>query len=123
MSSYRDLEIYKISFDLAIKVHNISLKLPQFELYEQGNQIRRASKRISETIVEGYGRKRYKDEFIRFLIFAHSSSDEVTSQIVMLDRLYPEFEDWKELLKEYEELGKKINSFIQFVEREWISKK
>ncbi|GAH49835.1 unnamed protein product, partial [marine sediment metagenome] len=46
MSSFKDLEIYKIAFDLALKVHNASLKLPQFELYEQGSQIRQSSKRI-----------------------------------------------------------------------------
>jgi hypothetical protein len=34
MSSFKDLEIYKIAFNLALKVHNASLKLPQFELYE-----------------------------------------------------------------------------------------
>ncbi len=123
MSSYRDSEIFKISFELAIKVHNISLKLPTLELYEQGSQIRRALKRIPDTIVEGYGRKRNKEEFIRFLIFTHSSSDEVTSQIFMLDRLYPELTNWMELHKEYEESGKKINNFIQYVEKDWKSKK
>ncbi|HPD64261.1 MAG TPA: four helix bundle protein [Bacteroidia bacterium] len=100
MSSYRDSEIFKISFELAIKVHNISLKLPTLELYEQGSQIRRASKHIPDTIVEGYGRKINKEEFIRFLIFTHSSSDEVTSQIFMLNRLYPELINWMELHKE-----------------------
>jgi len=34
MSSFKDLEIYQMAFDLAFKVHHASLKLPQFELYE-----------------------------------------------------------------------------------------
>jgi hypothetical protein len=39
MNSYRDLEIYKSAFDLAVRVHKVSLNLPNFELYEQGSQI------------------------------------------------------------------------------------
>jgi hypothetical protein len=40
MNNYRDLEIYKLAFELAFRVHKESLKLPKFELYEQGSQIR-----------------------------------------------------------------------------------
>ena len=39
MKSYRDLEIYSLSYDLAIKVHHASLKLPKFELFEEGSQV------------------------------------------------------------------------------------
>jgi len=64
MSSYKDLEIYQIAFNLAGRIHFSSLKLPAFELYEQGSQIRRSSKSIKDQIAEGYGRRRYKPEFI-----------------------------------------------------------
>ena len=42
MSSYRDLEIYKKSYELALRVHRLTLQLPQFELYEEGGQARYA---------------------------------------------------------------------------------
>ena len=73
MNSYKDLEIYRISYDLAVKIHKMSLKLPQ---YETGSQIRRASKGITSCIVEGSGRKKYKADFIKFLVYAHASCDE-----------------------------------------------
>ncbi|MFZ0282814.1 MAG: four helix bundle protein, partial [Bacteroidales bacterium] len=73
MSSYKDLEIYQIAFALAKRVHIASFKLPAFELYEQGSQIRRSSKSIKDQIAEGYGRRRYKAEFIKYLIYAQSS--------------------------------------------------
>jgi four helix bundle protein len=50
MGGFKDLEIYNISYALAIRVHRASLKLPQFELYEQGSQIRRSTKSIKDTI-------------------------------------------------------------------------
>ena len=55
MKSYRDLEIYRLSYDLAVRVHEMSLKLPHYEMYEEGRQIRKSSKGITSTIVEGYG--------------------------------------------------------------------
>jgi four helix bundle protein len=80
MNSYKDLDIYKLAYRLAIEVHKMTLTLPKYELYEQGSQVRRSSKSIKDNIAEGFGRRRYKDEFVRFLVFAHSSCDEAISQ-------------------------------------------
>jgi four helix bundle protein len=121
MSSYMDLDIYKIASDLAIRVHKLSLDLPPFELYEQGSQVRRSSKSIKDQITEGYGRRRYKADFIKFLVYAQASNDECSNQINTIIVLYPEKEGWVELTKEYEILGMKINKFIQFVENSWKS--
>ena len=119
MGGYKDLEIYRIAFDLAVRIHQTSLKLPQFELYEQGSQIRRSSKRIKDTIAEGYGRRRYKAEYIRYLVFAQASCDETNSQLDMLRIQYPEINDFKDLKPEYEMLGSKINNYISYVEKSW----
>ena len=109
MSSYKDLNIYQLSYKYAIEVHNMSMKLPKYELYEQGSQIRRSSKRIKDTIAEGYGRKKYKAEFIRFLIFAHSSCDETISQLNMISDIHFPNEPLNDLIEKYEQLGKMIN--------------
>ena len=119
MSSYRDIEIYRIAFELAKRIHYASLKLPGFELYEQGSQIRRSSKSTKDQIVEGYGRKRYKADFIKFLVYSHSSCDETQSQLEMLKELYPEITEFSQLSPEYENLGRKIHSFIEYVENNW----
>jgi four helix bundle protein len=55
----------------------MSLKLPKFELYETGSQIRRSMKSVKANIVEGYGRRYYKNDFIRFIIYALASTDEI----------------------------------------------
>jgi hypothetical protein len=39
MKNYKDLEIYQLSYDLAIKIHKFSLKLPRYELYEGGKRM------------------------------------------------------------------------------------
>ena len=119
MKSYRDLEIYQIAYQLAIAVHKMTLSLPQYEMYEQGSQVRRSSKSIKDNIVEGYGRRRYKNEFIRFLVFAHASSDETISQLTMINEIHFESKDLAELISEYEILGRKISKFIGYVENHW----
>ena len=119
MKSYNDLEIYQLAYDLAIEVHEISLQLPKYELYEQGSQIRRSSKSIKDNIAEGYGRRRYKTEFLRFLIFAHSSCDETISQLNMINDIHFKESPLNDLLDNYDQLGKKINKFIQYVENNW----
>jgi len=121
MKSYRDLDIYKDSKKFAVEVHKMSLTLPKFELYEEGSQIRRSSKSVTAAIVEGYGRKRYKADFIRFLVYSQSECDET---IVHLDFLF-ETESltdkirYDDLRSKYDLLSKRINKFIQWVEDNW----
>ena len=84
--SFRDLDIYKKAHKLAIEVHKMSLEdLPKIEMYEGGSQIRRSSKSIKSNIVEGFGRRRHKQEFIKFLIYSLASCDEAADH---LDTLY-----------------------------------
>ncbi len=116
MNGYRDLDIYYLAKKLAIDVHLYSLKLPKYELYETGSQIRRATKSILFNIVEGYGRRRYVNEFIRFLIFSQASCDEVAAQLELLLTLYPGVESPDNIIEECDKLGRKINKFIQGVE-------
>ncbi|MFY7901161.1 MAG: four helix bundle protein [Chitinophagaceae bacterium] len=72
MKSYKDLNIYKEARALAIEIHQLSLHLPKFELFEEGSQIRKSSKAVSSAIVEGYARRRYKADFIKFLVYAQA---------------------------------------------------
>lgn len=119
MSGYKELEIYRIAFELSIKLHNSSLKLPNFELFEQGSQIRRSSKSIKDNISEGYGRRRYKPEYIKYLVYSQASCDETLNHLEALVVLYPEITDFNNFISEYNTLGKKINNYITWVENNW----
>jgi len=126
MHNYRDLEIYVEARRLAIEVHTMSLTLPKFELYETGSQIRRSSKSVTALIVEGYARRRYKLDFIKYLIYAIAECDET---IVHLDAIYDTHsltnsELYLDLKNAYVALTKKINKYTQWVEKEykWVPK-
>lgn len=120
MSDYTDLDVYKLSLELFFIVHPTSLKLPKYEMYELGSQLRRSADSVVTNIVEGYGRKKYKADFIRFLVFSHSSCMETKNHLYKISVLYPTaFENWDDLILRYDHLGGKIYNFIAYVEKNW----
>ena len=63
----------------------MTMNLPKFELREEGSQVRRSSKSVTAMIVEGYARRKYKAEFIKYLVYAQSEWDET---MIHLDFIY-----------------------------------
>lgn len=51
---------------------------------EEGSQIRRSIKSVKSSIVEGYGRRAYKQEFLKFLTYASASNDETVDHLETL---------------------------------------
>ncbi len=116
--SYRDYEIWQMEHELAVRVHKMTVeKLPRFEMYEEASQIRRSSKSISSNIVEGFGRRKYKNDFIKFLIYALASCDETREHLELLFETgsLKDTSLFKNLSKQYDILGKKINTFLKRV--------
>lgn len=120
MKSYKDLEVYNLSLELFYKCHVMSLKLPKHEMYELGSQLRRSSDSVTTNIVEGYGRKRYKADFIKFLTYSWASGLETVFHIEKIAKIYPEIiENEEEFISKYNELNAKIYNFIKYVEENW----
>ena len=119
--SYKKLAIWQIAREVSVEIHKMTIKhIPKFEMFEEGSQIRRSSKSIRSNIVEGYGRRRYKNEFIRFLFFSQASCDETVDHLeTLFETGSLKNEDiYHKIHARLQELGKKINLFIQAVERE-----
>jgi len=118
VKSYKDLEIYLLSKKLAVRVHKMTLDdLPKFEMFEEGSQIRRSSKSIVSNIVEGYGRRRYKNEFVRFLTYAVGSCDETKAHLEMLYETgsLKKQNIFEQFINGYEEVGSKLFRFREAV--------
>lgn len=124
--SYRNLEIWQIARNLVVDIHKMTLnELPKFEMYEEGSQIRRSIKSVKSNIIEGYGKRRYKQDYLRFLSYALASNDETSDHLETLfeteslknKSLYQNIHERLEIL------GKKLNLFIQSVGKKHISEK
>jgi four helix bundle protein len=118
--SYRNLKIWQEARLLTTDVHKMTLNLPKFEMYEEASQIRRSMKSVRSNIVEGYGRRRYKNDYIRFIVYALSSNDETVDHLEILfetgslkDKVL--FDD---LRTRIQKLGIKINNFLQVIEKD-----
>jgi four helix bundle protein len=117
--SYKNLEVWKLAKDLTVVIHHMTLKLPKFEQYEEGSQIRRSIKSVRANIVEGYGRRFYKNEFIRFIIFALASNDETTEHLEILFETgsLSDKKLYESLKQRVQKLGKMLNSFLHAVQK------
>ena len=114
IASYRDLRVYKLSYQLALDIHKLTRKFPSSERIELASQLRRAVTSIPINIAEGYGRKRSAEEFKRFLVIAQGSANEVSVILSLAHDLeYLGKEDYTELQARCEMIGKSINKLIQ----------
>lgn len=121
MAGFRSLEIYQKALTLAIAVHEMSMSLPKHELHETGGQIRRAAKSVVANIAEGYGRRQYAQEHLRFLTFALASCDEVRAHLDILRGTKSISDEQFEALEEgFDHLGRMINRFHQGVRRQHL---
>ena len=86
-TSYEDSDVYKLAKQMAVEIHRMTLnELPKFEMYEQGSQIRCSSQSIVANFVEGYGRRHYKAEYIKFLTYSLASCDETKAHLELLNK-------------------------------------
>ncbi|TET23408.1 MAG: four helix bundle protein [Candidatus Cloacimonadota bacterium] len=117
--AYKKLKVYQLSHELSVRVHKMSLNLPKFEMFEEGSQIRRSSKSVSNNIVEGYVLRKYKREYIHYLYRALASSVET---IEHLDYLYEtgslqDKHSYESLLEAYKKLGSMLYKYIRAIEK------
>ena len=77
IQSFRDLEVYRLSYEAAVSVYRMTKSLPREELYGLISQIKRAATSIPLNIAEGYGKRENANEFKRFLLMAIGSCDEM----------------------------------------------
>lgn len=118
--NFEDLEIWKISDEAVILIHDMTIRdLPKFEMFETGSQIRRSVKSTKSNIVEGFGRRSFKKDFLRYLIIAQASNDETIDHLQTLfkTKSLTNTVRYSECLVKLRLLGKKLNCFIQAVQK------
>jgi four helix bundle protein len=88
IKTFKDLEVWKKSFSLAIETIRLTEKLPQKTSNKIiSEQLLRASTSISANIAEGYG-SFSKKEFARYLKIALKSSYETDNWLNLLHELF-----------------------------------
>ena len=86
MKTHKDLDVWKDSIELVVKIYQITKIFPKEELYGLTSQIRRAAVSVPANISEGSARN-YSKEFIRFLRIAQESLSEFETLLQISSRL------------------------------------
>ena len=109
--SHRELEVYKLSFEIAMKIFEITRRFPKEEMYSLTDQIRRSSRSVCSNIAEAFRKRRYPKSFVSKL--SDSESEAAESQTWLDFSLSCEYisqEEHKALNDKYEiVLGSLVN--------------
>ena len=114
IQSYKDLEVYKRSFKLAMDIFWMTKDFPKEEMYSLTSQITRASRSVSLNIVEGWAKRQYESVFKQHLIHALGSNSETESCLLFaLECKYINQDTYDRFVDEVDQIGKMINKLHQ----------
>ena len=109
-SNYEDLKVWQKAIDLTSEIYKLVKQLPIEEQYALSDQMRRAVVSIPSNIAEGRGRGT-KKEFVRYLLMSRGSLWELSTQLVICEKLHyleqDQLSDAKQLIQE---ISKMINA-------------
>ena len=113
--TFEDLDVYKKAREFRKRMYTAARKLPDFEKYELGRQIRRAAVSLTNNIAECHGRYHYLDE-IKFQIQSRGSLAELLDDLnVCHDEHYLPTAEIVELKERAKEVQRLINGYIPFL--------
>jgi len=111
--SYKDLDVYNISYDLAMNLFRESRKFPKEELYSLTSQLVRSSRSISANIV-GWSKRHYENKFKVHLIDALGSTGETQNWIQFAkDCGYLNEEEYIKYEDQLDHIGKMLTKLHQ----------
>ena len=64
IKDHRELEIYKMAFQAAMQIFELSKKFPPEEKYSLTDQIRRSSRSVCANLAEAWRKRRYEAAFV-----------------------------------------------------------
>jgi four helix bundle protein len=78
--TFEDLEAYQVAREFRKVMYRVNRRLPSFEKFELGSQIRRAAVSLTNNIAEGHGRYHYLEQ-IKFCLNARGSLEELLDDL------------------------------------------
>jgi four helix bundle protein len=109
IKTFFDLDVFKLSYQAAMEVFNMTRSFPKEERYSLTDQIVRSSRSVSANIAEGWAKRKYENDFKRHLIYSMGSLEETKVWLLFSkDCLYINDELYKMLEKKLDECGAKI---------------
>jgi four helix bundle protein len=119
IKSYKDLEVWKLSFDIAMDIFKLTRNFPKEEVYSLTSQVVRSSRSISSNITEGWAKRGYEGVFKHHLMHALGSAAETTNWLDFAKSCdYISEREYQTIIEKLEIIGKMITKLHQ----NWITK-
>lgn len=114
IKSFKDLEVYNLSYTMAMEIFFLTRKFPKEEVYSLTSQIIRSSRSISSNIVEGWAKRTYENKFKVQLVDALGSSAETQNWILFAkDCGYITVEEFELFNNKLDIIGKMLTKLHQ----------
>jgi four helix bundle protein len=81
LESAKDLTVYKLGHELAMKIFEITKRFPPEEKYALTSQIRRSSRSICLNLREAWAKRRYEAHFVSKLTDCDGENSETDSSL------------------------------------------
>ena len=114
----KETKVYKLAFELAMEIFEISKSFPKEETYSLIDQIRRSSRSTCICLIEAYRKKRYPAHFVAKVADSDMENSETSGWLdFALACKYIGQVKHKDLTTKAEEIGKLLNHMINYPEK------
>ena len=113
--TFEDLEVYQVAREFRKSMYQVNRRLPSFEKFELGSQIRRASVSLTNNIAEGHGRFHYLEQ-IKFCLNSRGSLEELIDDLnICQDESYLPGAEIEALKRQGWRVHQLLNGYIRWL--------
>lgn len=106
---YRDLTVFQVAYELALKIYHVTKSFPIEEKYSLVDQIRRSSRSVPTNLAEAWKKRRYKKAFINKLVDCSGEAGETEVWLDLSKDLgYLDKSTHEALTENYDEVGRML---------------
>jgi four helix bundle protein len=123
IKDHKDLKIYRMAFESAMKIFEVSKKFPVEERYSLTDQIRRSSRSVCANLAEAWRKRRYEAAFVAKLNDCEAEAAETQTWIEFAVQCnYLEVEEGRTLYGTYNQVLAGLVNMVNHPEP-WLMKK
>jgi four helix bundle protein len=110
---FRELRVYRMSFDAAMEIFQLSKKWPRGETYSLVDQARRSTRSVATNIAEAWRKRRYPAAFVSKLSDADTEAAETLVWLEFAFRCkYVAESEYDRLVKTYDHICAQLVTMI-----------
>ncbi|NOT50395.1 MAG: four helix bundle protein [Chitinophagaceae bacterium] len=116
--SVKETKVFKLAFELAMEIFQISKKFPKEETYSLTDQIRRSSRSVCICLLEAYRKKKYPAHFVSKITDSDMENSETSGWLDFAFACnYIDEIIYKAFLDKNAEIGRLLNHMINNPEK------